>query len=274
MGPHVLTASFSLRHLTPTWRYDGSQQDASEYLTALFRGLSSFPISRPWETKDPETGSTLDRGSSSSAPDSSRAGHGETSGPARCLVRYSGTYCTEWPTEFSKFSNSRGCALRRGSQASLYAFRAVPTDQHTAVDSCRSGGIASGLGSVLHISHRRWTTQWTLPRARTMAAHLSRLQNQTCDRLAMEVTYCWCVPFFRTSLLLAPLDLCTYGYGVPLRPGPPASLAGGVFYWLCGTDLFAQQGAERLLFRYQGRTSFCPFCHSHGGHHVAEVGAC
>ena len=39
-----------------------SQQDASEYLTALFRGLSSFPISRPWETKDPETGSTLDRG--------------------------------------------------------------------------------------------------------------------------------------------------------------------------------------------------------------------
>ena len=54
------------------------------------------------------------------------------------------------------------------------------------------------------------------------------------------------------------LDLCTYGYGVPLRPGPPASLAGGVFYWLCGTDLFAQQGAERLLFRYQGRTSFSP----------------
>ena len=62
MGPHVLTASFSLRHVTPTWRYGGSQQDASEYLTALFRGLSSFPISRPWETKDPETGSTLDRG--------------------------------------------------------------------------------------------------------------------------------------------------------------------------------------------------------------------
>ena len=59
MGPHVLTASFSLRHVTPTWRYDGSQQDASEYLTALFRGLSSFPISRPWETKDPETGSNL-----------------------------------------------------------------------------------------------------------------------------------------------------------------------------------------------------------------------
>ena len=103
----------------------------------------------------------------------------------------------------------------------------------------------------------------TTGRARTMAAHLSRPQNQTCDRLAMEVTYCWCVPFFRTSLLLAPLDLCTYGYGVPLRPGPPASLAGGVFYWLCGTDLFAQQGAERLLFRYQGRTSFSPFCHSH-----------
>ena len=69
----------------------------------------------------------------------------------------------------------------------------------------------------------------------------------------MEVTYCWCVAFFRTSLLLAPLDLCTYGYGVPPRPGPPASLAGGVFYWLCGTDLFAQQGAERLLFRYPGR---------------------
>ena len=114
----------------------------------------------------------------------------------------------------------------------------------------------------------------TTGRARTMAAHLSRPQNQTCDRLAMEVTYCWCVPFFRTSLLLAPLDLCTYDYGVPLRPGPPASLAGGVFYWLCGTDLFAQQGAERLLFRYPGRTSFSPFCHSHGGHHVAEVGAC
>ena len=56
--------------------------------------------------------------------------------------------------------------------------------------------------------------------------------------------------------MLAPLDLCTYGYGVSLRPGPPASLAGGVFYWLCGTDLFAQQGAERLLFRHQGRTSF------------------
>ena len=112
----------------------------------------------------------------------------------------------------------------------------------------------------------------TTGRARTMAAHLSRPQNQTCDRLAMEVTYCWCVPFFRTSLLLAPLDLCTYGYGVPLRPGPPASLAGGVFYWLCGTDLFAQQGAERLLFGfgYQGRTGFSPFCHSHGGHHVAE----
>ena len=54
MGPHVLTASFSLRHVTPTWRYDGSQQDASEYLVALFRGLSSFPISRPWETKDPK----------------------------------------------------------------------------------------------------------------------------------------------------------------------------------------------------------------------------
>ena len=81
----------------------------------------------------------------------------------------------------------------------------------------------------------------TTGRARTMAAHLSRPQNQTCDRLAMEVTYCWCVPFFRTSLLLAPLDLCTYGCGVPLRPGPPASLAGGVFYWLCGTDLFAQR---------------------------------
>ena len=94
----------------------------------------------------------------------------------------------------------------------------------------------------------------TTGRARTMAAPLSRPQNQTCDRLAMEATYCWCVPFFRTSLLLAPLDLCTYGYGVPLRPGPPASLAGGVFHWLCGTDLFAQQGAERLLFRYQGRT--------------------
>ena len=90
MGPHVLTASFSLRHVTPTWRYDGSQQDASEYLTTLFRGLSSFPISRPWETKDPEnwiySGS---RRSSSSAPDSSRAGHGETSGDL--LDAWSGT---------------------------------------------------------------------------------------------------------------------------------------------------------------------------------------
>ena len=72
----------------------------------------------------------------------------------------------------------------------------------------------------------------TTGRARKMAAPLPRPQNQTCDRLAMEDTYCWCVPFFRTSLLLAPLDLCTYGYGVPLRPGPPASLAEGVFYWL------------------------------------------
>ena len=71
-------------------------------------------------------------------------------------------------------------------------------------------------------------------------------------------SYCWCVPFFRTSLLLAPLDLSTYGYGVPLRPGPPASLAGGVFYWLCGTDLFAQQGAERLLLGIKAALAFPP----------------
>ena len=151
MGPHVLTASFSLRHVTPTWRYDGGSLSRPELLPHFSPVGNQGP--RNWIY----SGS---RRSSSSAPDSSRAGHGESSGPARCLVRYSGTYCTEWPTEFS---NSRGCALRRGSQASLYAFRAAPTDQHTAVDSCRSGGIASGLGSVLHISHRRWTTQWTLP---------------------------------------------------------------------------------------------------------------
>ena len=147
MGPYVLTASFSLRHVAPTWRYDGSQQDASEYLAALFHGLGNQGP-RNWIY----SGS---RRSSSSAPDSSRAGHGETSGSARCLVRYSGAYCTEWPTEFI---DSRGCALRRGSQASLFAFRTAQTDQHTAVDSCRSGGIAQRLGSVLHISHWRWTT--------------------------------------------------------------------------------------------------------------------
>ena len=160
MGPHVLTASFSLRHVTPTWRYDGSQQDASEYLTALFRGLSSFPISRPWETKDPETGSTLDRGGPLLLLPTP-VGQ-DTASLQDLLDAWSGTPA-HTALNGTEFSNSRGCALRRGSQASLYAFRAVPTDQHTAVDSCRSGGIASGLCSVLHISHRRWTTQWTLP---------------------------------------------------------------------------------------------------------------
>ena len=67
----------------------------------------------------------------------------------------------------------------------------------------------------------------TTGRARTMAAPLSRPQNQTCDRLAMEATYCWCVPFFRTSLLLAPLDLCTYGYGVPAARATCLSCRGG-----------------------------------------------
>ena len=98
----------------------------------------------------------------------------------------------------------------------------------------------------------------TTGRARTMAAHLSRPQNQTCDRLTMEVTYCWCVPFFRTSLLLAPLDLCTYGYGVPPRPGPPASLAGGVFYWLCGTDLFAHREQNGCCLGIQAALAFPP----------------
>ena len=34
-------------------------------------------------------------------------------------------------------------------------------------------------------------------------------------------------PFLQDQPVAGPLDLCTYGYGVPLRPGPPASLAGG-----------------------------------------------
>ena len=160
MGPHVLTASFSLRHVTPTWRYDGSQQDASEYLTALFRGLSSFPISRPWETKDPETGSTLDRG-----------------GPLLLLPTPVGQDTASLQDLLDAWSGTPAHTALNGQQSLVtvavarfvegrklhYTFRAAPTDQHTAVDSCRSGGIASGLGSVLHISHRRWTTQWTLP---------------------------------------------------------------------------------------------------------------
>ena len=161
MGPHVLTASFSLRHVTPTWRYDGSQQDASEYLTALFRGLSSFPISRPWETKDPETGSTLDRGGpllllpTPVGQDTARL--------QDLLDAWSGTPAHTALNGQQSLVTVAVARFVEGSQASLYAFRAAPTDQHTAVDSCRSGGIASGLGSVLHISHRRWTTQWTLP---------------------------------------------------------------------------------------------------------------
>ena len=277
MGPHVLTASFSLRHVTPTWRYDGSQQDASEYLTALFRGLSSFPISRPWETKNPETGSTLDRGGpllllptpvgqdTASLQDLLDAWSGT---PAHTALNGQQSLVTVAVASFT--IRFQGCTDRSAYRSGLLQVRRnrfgagfSPAYFTSEMDNTVDTTAASG-GKL----------RMTTGRARTMAAHLSRPQNQTCDRLAMEVTYCWCVPFFRTSLLLAPLDLCTYGYGVPLRPGPPASLAGGVFYWLCGTDLFAQQGAERLLFRYQGRTSFSPFCHSHGGHHVAEVGAC
>ena len=272
MGPHVLTASFSLRHVTPTWRYDGSQQDASEYLTALFRGLSSFPISRPWETKDPETGSTLDRG-----------------GPLLLLPTPVGQDTARLQDLLDAWSGTPAHTALNGQQSLVTVavarfvegrklhytlsglHRPISIPQWTPAGPAESlrGWVQScifHIGDGPHSGHYRciWRKlRMTTGRARTMAAHLSRPQNQTCDRLAMEVTYCWCVPFFRTSLLLAPLDLCTYGYGVPLRPGPPASLAGGVFYWLCGTDLFAQQGAERLLFRYQGRTSFSPFCHSH-----------
>ena len=152
MGPYVLTASFSLRHVTPTWRYDGSQQDASEYLTALFHGLSPFPISRPWETKDPETGSTLDRG-----------------GPLLLLPTPVGPDTARLQDLLDAWSGTPAHTALNGQQSLLTVAVArfvegrklqdcTETDQHTAVDSCRSGGIAQRLGSVLHISHWRWTT--------------------------------------------------------------------------------------------------------------------
>ena len=40
MRRHNAVASFALRTLTRRWRYDGQQQDSSEFLLALFRGLS------------------------------------------------------------------------------------------------------------------------------------------------------------------------------------------------------------------------------------------
>ena len=67
----------------------------------------------------------------------------------------------------------------------------------------------------------------TTGRARTMAAHLSRPQNQTCDRLAMEVTYCWCVPFFRTSLCWPPLTYALTVTGFPCGQGHLPLLQGG-----------------------------------------------
>ena len=270
MGPHVLTASFSLRHVTPTWRYDGSQQDASEYLTALFRGLSSFPISRPWETKDPETGSTLDRGGpllllpTPVGQDTARLqdlldawsgtpAHTALNGQQSLVTVAVARFVEGRKLHYSLSGLYRPISIRSGLlQVRRHRFGAGFSPAYFTSEMDHTVDTTAASGGKLRM---------TTGRARTMAAHLSRPQNQTCDRLAMEVTYCWCVPFFRTSLLLAPLDLCTYGYGVPLRPGPPASLAGGVFYWLCGTDLFAQQGAERLLFRHQGRTSFVKQCY-------------
>ena len=56
MRPRNAVASFALRTLTPRWRYDGQQQDSSEFLLALFRGLSGLPITRSWAKRDPLTG--------------------------------------------------------------------------------------------------------------------------------------------------------------------------------------------------------------------------
>ena len=63
MRPHNAVASFALRTLTPRWRYDGQQQDSSEFLLALFRGLSVFADHyRSWAKRDPLTGEHLDGG--------------------------------------------------------------------------------------------------------------------------------------------------------------------------------------------------------------------
>lgn len=60
--PHNVVASFALRTLTPRWRFDGQQQDTSEFLLALFRGLSAMPITRSWAKRDLITGEHLDGG--------------------------------------------------------------------------------------------------------------------------------------------------------------------------------------------------------------------
>ena len=62
MRRHYAVASFALRTLTRRWRYDGQQQDSSEFLLALFRGLSDTPVTRPWAKRDPLTGQHLDGG--------------------------------------------------------------------------------------------------------------------------------------------------------------------------------------------------------------------
>ena len=58
--PRNAVASFALGTLTPRWRYDGQQQDSSEFLLALFRGISDMPITRPWAQRDLLTGEQQD----------------------------------------------------------------------------------------------------------------------------------------------------------------------------------------------------------------------
>ena len=60
--PRNAVASFALGTLTPRWRYDGQQQDSSEFLLALFRGISDMPITRPWAQRDLLTGEQQDGG--------------------------------------------------------------------------------------------------------------------------------------------------------------------------------------------------------------------
>ena len=62
MRPHNAVASFALRTLTPRWRYDGQQQDSSEILLALVRGISDMPITRPLAQRDLLTGEHQDGG--------------------------------------------------------------------------------------------------------------------------------------------------------------------------------------------------------------------